>query len=219
MDQDFFINQLNEITSVYENISRSAKYSDLSDQPAQVLSNIISQSKAAVARIAGVNSEYYKDVVKILDANTDHYRLLSYKTQNVIGVVYALKNDLSKGYLKSLHDIVQSEVFSEYIDMADHLALQKYKDPAAVLAGSTLETHLKELAKSNSIDIIVNDKPKKAATLNDELAKASVYTTAYQKQITAWLAIRNDAAHGNYDNYTIEQVKLMIDGIWQFMLR
>lgn len=219
MDKDYFLKQLLDITNVFELVSRSSKYDDLSDQPVKVLSNIISQSKATVARIAGVQSEYYKDIQNVIAKESGRFDSLHHKVQVVIGTVYALKDDLTKGYLKSLHNLVQSEVFSEYIDMAEHLAEQGYKDAAAVLAGSTLEAHLKELAKSNLIELEANNKPKKANLLNDELAKASVYTSAYQKQVTAWLAIRNDAAHGNYDKFSLDQVKLLIQGIRQFTLR
>ena len=103
--------------------------------------------------------------------------------------------------------------------MAAYLTSEGYKDAAAVIAGSTLEAHLKELAKSNSIELTLNDKPKKASLLNDELAKAGVYSASYQKQIVAWLAIGNDAAHGNYQAYSLEQVKLMTQGVRQFMLK
>lgn len=54
--------------------------------------------------------------------------------------------------------------------------------------------------------------------MNSELAKASIYSAAYQKQVTAWLAIRNYAAHGHYSKYSIEEVKLMLQGINQFIL-
>jgi hypothetical protein len=40
-----------------------------------------------------------------------------------------------------------------------------------------------------------------------------------QKQVTAWAGLRNDAAHGNYGNYTDEQVKLMVAGIRDFISR
>jgi hypothetical protein len=40
-----------------------------------------------------------------------------------------------------------------------------------------------------------------------------------QKQVTAWLGLRNDAAHARYDNYTEHQVKDMLSGITNFMVR
>lgn len=40
---------------------------------------------------------------------------------------------------------------SEFLDMSQHLNEAGYKDAAAVIAGSTLESHLKELAVKNGI--------------------------------------------------------------------
>lgn len=216
MNKDYFLKQLIDIIGVFELVSRSSQHKDLSGIEPQVLSNIISRGKAAVARIVGVNSEYYKDIERAINTETGRYAHLHQKALSVIGTVYALKDDLTRDYLQSLHDIVQSDVFSDYLDMAEHLNSQGYKDAAAVIAGSTLEAHLKKVAQSASIDIIVNDKPKKVSLINDELTKAGVYSTAYQKQVTAWLSIRNDAAHGNYEKYTSEQVALLVQGIRLF---
>ena len=59
----------------------------------------------------------------------------------------------------------------------------------------------------------------KADRLNAELAKRKKYQANEQKQITAWLGIRNDAAHGDYDKYSKEQVVLMVAGIRDFIAR
>ena len=36
-------------------------------------------------------------------------------------------------------------------------------------------------------------------------------------QITAWLDIRNNSAHGNYNEHNTDQVDLMIKGIKNFI--
>jgi hypothetical protein len=107
--------------------------------------------------------------------------------------------------------------------MAEHLLQEGYKDPSAVLIGSTLEVHLRELCIANEISLeILNNKeklvPKKTDVMNADLAKSNVYTGSYQKQITAWLGIRNSAAHGKYDEYSTEEIKLMLQGVRQFIL-
>ena len=59
---------------------------------------------------------------------------------------------------------------------------------------------------------------KKLTHLNDELAKAGVYNKLQQKQITALADIRNNAAHGDYDQFTKEDVIRMIQDIERFIL-
>jgi hypothetical protein len=55
--------------------------------------------------------------------------------------------------------------------------------------------------------------------LNADLAKAGKYDKGDQKQVTAWLDLRNKAAHGKYTEYTKERVDLMLDGVRNFVSR
>lgn len=221
MNKDFFKKQLEEIISDYSIIKSKAKNKDLSGNIAiEDISHLLSKSKAAVARIAGKNSDYYKDIEAILKRTNIR---IGYKLRYVMGTISALKSDLENDYLKSYSDIIQSEVFSDYLEMAEYLLNEGYKDAAAVLIGSTLEVHLRELCNSNNIDIkTTNNKgkiiPKKADEMNSDLAKSNVYSSTYKKQVTAWLGIRNSAAHGKYSEYTKEEISLMLQGIRQFIL-
>lgn len=221
MNTDFFIKQLDEILTEFDRIKTKAKYDDLSgNTTTEEITTVITKSKAAIVRIVGDKSEYYKDTEATLKLT---YLTEGKKLRRIIGTISALKSDLQNDYLKSFSDIIQSEVFSDYLEMAEHLLNEGYKDPAAVLIGSTLEVHLRELCVSNTINIEnTNSKgnlvPKKADLMNSDLAKANVYSSAYQKQIIAWLGIRNSAAHGKYSEYSKEEISLMLQGIRQFIL-
>ena len=107
--------------------------------------------------------------------------------------------------------------------MADHLHYQKYKDAAAVVAGSVLEEHLRQLCAAASLPVEDSSQgrslPRKADSLNADLAKAGKYSKLDQKTVTAWLDLRNKAAHGKYSEYTIEQVALMLAGVREFISR
>ena len=108
--------------------------------------------------------------------------------------------------------------------MAQHLLDENYKDPAAVVIGSVLEEHLRNLCVKNKVDITFIDGKgktvnKKASTLNDDLVKAGIYNILEQKSITAWLDLRNKAAHGKYAEYDITQVKGMHQNVNDFIVR
>lgn len=222
MTRDYFVKQLNEIISEFQALESTAQYKDLSDIAAkkvEELTTVLTKSKAAVSRITGNSSEYYKDITTALATNNHE----GTKLRLVIGIIKALKSDLENNYLKRLHEIIQADFFSDYLEMASYLLKEGYKDPAAVITGSTLEAQIRELCKTNEIEIeVLNSKEKlmakKADTMNSDLAKKGVYTSAYQKQITAWLDIRNSAAHGHYENYSLEEIRLMLDGVRQFIL-
>lgn len=119
--------------------------------------------------------------------------------------------------------LVTAEVFANFIEMAEHLLENGYKDAAAVMAGSVLEEHLRQLCTKRDIPTheMKDDKqvPLKADRLNADLAKKAVYSKLDQKLITAWLEIRNKAAHGHYADFNVEQVRTMISGVTEFMAR
>lgn len=144
---------------------------------------------------------------------------------NGLAVIQAIRDEIAGGWLFTVKGLVTAEIFADFLEMAEYLLVAGYKDPAAVMAGSVLEEHLRQLCTANAIDVYKNENgkqvPVKADGLNAELARepGPVYSKLDQKQITAWLGLRNDAAHGDYGKYTHEQVKLMLSGITDFMVR
>jgi hypothetical protein len=107
--------------------------------------------------------------------------------------------------------------------MAEHLLQEGYKDPAAVMIGSVLEEHLRQLCGRNNILVEVDKggrvSAKKADLLNADLANATVYNKLDQKSVTSWLDLRNKAAHGKYSEYTKEQVDIMYKSVLDFIAR
>ncbi len=61
--------------------------------------------------------------------------------------------------------------------------------------------------------------PMKADAMNIELKREGVYNEAQRKQVSAWMGLRNSAAHGDYGDYDKQQVRLLIDGVRDFMLK
>jgi hypothetical protein len=132
------------------------------------------------------------------------------------GCLQALKVDYDGGYLKAFQELFRAKILSDFLHMAEYLLQEeKLKDPAAVLAGGVLEEHLRKLCVKHKIAL--PPKPK-LDVMNAELAKANVYNKTMQKHVTAWAAIRNDAAHVNCGGYVAEQVEQMIEGIRRLIL-
>jgi uncharacterized membrane protein len=61
--------------------------------------------------------------------------------------------------------------------------------------------------------------PKKTDAVSAELKAAGVCNALVHKQVTAWLAIRNSAAHGNYGAYEEAAVKGLVVGVRDFATR
>lgn len=140
-----------------------------------------------------------------------------------IGILEVIRDEIAGGWLVPLRELLTAEIFSDFLEMAEHYLDLGHKDPAAVMIGSVLEEHLRKLATRNDITLTYEKDgrqvPKKADTLNAELAKAEAYNKLDQKSVTMWLDLRNHAAHGKYDQYTAEQVQLMLQGVLNFVQR
>ena len=140
-----------------------------------------------------------------------------------LGILAAAKDEIQGGWLFTTKEIVSAEIFSDFIEMAACLLGEQCKEAAAVIGGSVLEEHLRQLCNKNGIavEIIGSGKsvPKKADSLNSELASANIYTKLNQISVTSWLDLRNKAAHGKYSEYNATQVELMLNGLTDFIAR
>jgi hypothetical protein len=177
---------------------------------------------AAIDRIAGLDSAYSQQVHKILKF-VDYRFDVRIHLYNIISIARALRNDLANGFLTDVKEIIHGELFSDFLDMADYLSSEGFKDASAVMVGGVLESHLHQLAIKHGIDleIVINSniKPKRADQLNADLAKQKIYNLLEQKNVTAWLDLRNKAAHAKYEEYTIDHVSLMLQGVRSFIAR
>lgn len=141
-------------------------------------------------------------------------------TSRTLGILRALKEDVEAGYLTTLRERIHADMFGDFLEMAEYLLTDGFKDPAAVLIGGVLEQHLRQLCVKHGVDLSEpHGQPKKSDKMNADLVKRSVYTGLEQKQITAWLDLRNKAAHGRYSEYRAEQVSLMLQGVRDFAIR
>ena len=165
----------------------------------------------------GTEHPYYMEFnKKVNDASP-------YLTEEGRGILKAVKNEIDGGWAFTVKGLISAEIFSNFLEMAEYLLTEGFKDPAAVMAGSVLEEHLRQLCIKNSIPIesIKDGKPipKKADLINSQLASANIYNKLDQKSITSWLDLRNKAAHSKYSEYTKEQVVFMLQGITNFISR
>jgi hypothetical protein len=192
--------------------------------PEQKVAELVTLMSATITRLATNGMEYAGPALKrlgpaVLESSSRHLKTLA-------GVLGALRADYQHGRLKKFREMVRSDVFSDFLEMAEYLLRDEgLKDPAAVMAGGVLEQHIRKLCDKHAVartrtDPKTRDEiPLKLDAMNGALAKAGVYGSNDQKQVTAWAGIRNDAAHANYEKYSKEQVVLMVQGIRDFITR
>ena len=216
MNQDKIIEQIDSSIKKYNDARIQAQYDDLSDQPESLQSEILTNLAATIDRIAPVGSRYHTNSKSALEKyGTDN----PYNLEILVGILKALRADYIAGYFQTVQELIHADIFSDFLEMAEYLLDKEYKDPSAVLIGGVLEEHLRKLCQKNNISTISNDRPKKADAMNTELYTKGIYSKLDQKNVTAWLDLRNKSAHGQYDEYTKEQVNLMLMGVRDFLTR
>lgn len=135
----------------------------------------------------------------------------------LMGIITAVQHEFENGLLFDVRHVLQADIFADFLEMAEYLLKENYKDAAAVIIGSVLEDSLRKLADSNGIPVVSpSGKKFTLEPLNTELAKANVYDRLIQKQITSWGDLRNKAAHGHYGEYDKAQVEMMLLFVQKF---
>ena len=173
---------------------------------------------AVIKRFALPGSAYHDQMEAVFE-NTVRSVIRSKEDEiesRLQGVLRALRADYDAGRLQTFQELVHAEMFSDFLEMAEYLLQEGYKDAAAVMAGGVIEGHLRKLCGKHGV--MISTKPKLDA-MNADLARVNAYGRNDQKQVTAWAGLRNDAAHGCYDNYTDAEVKLMVAGAREFLSR
>ncbi len=165
-------------------------------------------SQNFISMVCGEDSPYYKNFVEGVKTAYPS------DVDDGIGILTALKEDLELGYLTRVKDLVSAEIFTDFIEMSQHLLNNNYKDPAASLVGAVLENGLRQIAQKHTVEVKSGDD---IGSLNTKLADKEVYSRLIQKQIQAWKAIRDSADHGKFGDYKSDDVKAMLEGVQRFL--
>lgn len=182
-----------------------------------VMTGFRAASLSFIKMVYGLEHPYFGE----FKSNTDDSRPSS--AEKGIAILQSIRSEISGGWMFTFKGLVAAELFADFLDMASHLLESGYKDSAAVMIGGVLEEHLRQLCLKHGLAVDEEKEgrvvAKKSDRLNADMAKADVYSKLDQKQITAWLDLRNNAAHGKYTEYTEQQVKQLQSGVIEFMVR
>ncbi|MEO5361483.1 MAG: hypothetical protein H7843_13725 [Nitrospirota bacterium] len=175
--------------------------------------NIFNEWKVSVEnliiKVSGKDSPYYENFKNVVKHGYQS------DVDSGVGILRGLKDDIEQGFLASVQELVKAEVFTDFLEISQHLLENNYKDPAASLIGAILENGLKDIAAKYSISFSKKDG---IDNINNKLAKSGIYNALVQKQVDVWRTIRNSADHGKFDEYTLEDVNNMKLGVESFLV-
>lgn len=195
-----------EATKQRRNSEYSGSYDHVDDN---LILNWQVKVKNLLSNLCGEDSQHFTAFIESGKPTSfsSNYTIL----QQMKAVFMAAKEDFEGGYLNSVRNLVQAEVFDNELDQAKELLSSGYAAAAAVIAGVVLETTLRNMCRDNGILLGKLDK------MNADLTKQGVYNSLTQKRITALAGVRNSAAHGKTEEFSKDDVNSMINEIERFV--
>jgi len=220
---DALIVEIDELVEIGEKLSKDASRSSgrLGPERVEELGAIASRGGQLIRRLYGPDSQYEQNLHRVLatkyftSMHSENYEHVS----EFVGILKGVRHDIKSGMLLSFRRLLQAEIFADFLEMAEHLLNEGYKDAAAVLLGAVIEDSLRKLADGRGVPTTTpNGKSLTIDPLNVALAKDGAYGPLVQKQVTTWANLRNDAAHGHFAKYDADQVKQMLLFVQKFCL-
>ena len=167
------------------------------------------KAKHLLEAACGPSSQHLKHFGEAAEGSM--YLTSSDVLDKLAAIFLAAKEDFDGGYLTSVRSLVQAEVFDSELEQASELLEKGYATAAAVIAGTVLETTLRELCGRNGVAVGTMDR------MNADLTKKGVYNANMAKRVISMAAIRNSAAHGRTEEFKGGDVKSMIDDIGRLL--
>ena len=214
-DTQKIITEVDALVKTAERLAQEAAHApnSLGPERVQELSSIAVRGGQLIQKLYGQGSQYEQSWKQVLAMKgfSLMYNSHSKHVSELWGILKGVQHDLQSGMLVDFRRLLQAEIFADFLEMAEHLLDEGYKDAAAVLLGAILEDSLRKVATATGVATVApNGKALTIDPLNVAIAKNGTYNALVQKQITSWANLRNDAAHGNFSKYDDGHVRQML---------
>jgi len=116
--------------------------------------------------------------------------------------------DIYKQIVKMNIPVKANTIFLEFENANKKIFGEKEKDEGARILRIVLEKTIQKISQKNNFNIFKdNRKEEKIATLNERLYESKVFNKVQWEENKTFLAIGNNASHGEYGDYNIKQVE------------
>ena len=180
-------------------------------------SGFMAEIKEMIKSYIGKNNSFYSELESITPEwiPSDAMDAADVTLKRFISVV---ERDLISGI--SLNRKIQTDVVSDILEQAQEILNDEKFHPAssAILIGAGLEEFLRNWVEDSNIDI--SGHKLSIDTYAKALKDKELIDKQDSKDIISWAGIRNDAAHGHWDNLNDrKRILLMIEGVTYFIRR
>ena len=158
-------------------------------------------------------------------SGSPHHYMLATDLIKKVATLKGIRDNYVNGFYVSLEELIIANVSADYMEQAEALlgeGIQGQYDhvPAAVLCGAVLENRLRSYCENldSPIETVKpNGELLTLGALIGKLDQVNAFDKQTRKLLRAWADIRNAAAHGRDDDFTREQVELMLLGVNGFL--
>lgn len=178
-------------------------------------SSILVEASEFLRIYAGENSLFYKQILEVDQFWADE-TISASVVDILLGYIRFVENGLSDNI--SFERRIKIDVISDYLLQAQILINSNGIHPAipCVIIGASLEQFLLNWIEESQLP-----KPDSKPSIDSYariLREAEYISKQDVKDITSWAGLRNDAAHGMWENVNdVNRVKLMADGVGLFI--
>jgi hypothetical protein len=135
----------------------------------------------------------------------------------ILGLLQSCKAQLMAGFFLRSRVLATADAMNDVLEQAEELLANDYKDGACVLIGGALETTLNKMLEQHGSE--EDQKIKWFRDKNKRLLDLDKYDKVTHGQIVAFMDLRNEAAHGNYQAVRKEQVADFLKFSRDFIMR
>lgn len=215
MDQNHILSELDGILEKYRELSgmdngRPSAGTDMR--------SLIDKAVSAVRKFSGGESDYTLAITVI----AEEYEGQPGGAGLVFGVLKALRDDIRQGRFAPVPDPMYLDPgsFLGFLNVAMQQLSRGDVKAATVLAGSTLETHLRKMASRNGLDIEdAEGAPLPVSRVVTSLIGSGALGEKERQSVEGWLDMRAAASSGRAEQLAEDQVRTMIAGINAFLTR
>ncbi|OCH30489.1 hypothetical protein A6E13_04615 [Aliivibrio fischeri] len=182
------------------------------DLDSEHIHSVLARSKEFIRSHINDDCEFYMSLLYLDDKNPS--------IKAFVSIMDGFIEYIEEGFLDVYSPLqeAQQNIVSDLLDQARVLLDDRKVHPAAsiVLIGATLEEFLRNWVERENIKL-GNRKPS-ISSYSALLLNKSLISKQDSKDILAWGGLRNEAAHGKWDEINNkERAKIMLEGVNLFM--
>ena len=204
---EIYIKFLKTLIKEFDNIEYSKSGVFVAPKSVSLCQILFSRSANLIDNVTSSESFYAREVERIIAGSKRQGGIHKGEMQMLIGHLNALLQDIEDGLLSNIEYKISAQRFLDFFDHAKSYLSQNKKMEASVIASSVFEDTIRKIAKKNNIDFPKLDR------LIDELKKSEIISATEVKKYKYYAGIRNEAMHASWDNFTIDEVKDLINGV------